>query len=64
MTRDEQKVTAVLRAQLSLKHALERIDFRHDVIAPKLKELRAAAQEGTPTLELGSPEEELDADLD
>jgi hypothetical protein len=50
----------VLRAQLSLKHALERIDFQHDVIAPKLAELKAAAQEGEVVLEIGSPEEELE----
>jgi hypothetical protein len=59
MTRDEAKATAVLRAQLSLKHALERIDFQHDVIAPKLAELKAAAQEGEVVLEIGAPEEEL-----
>lgn len=59
MTRDEAKVRAVLRAQLSLKHALERIDFAHDVIAPKVAEMKAAAQEGEVVLELGTPEEEL-----
>jgi hypothetical protein len=60
MTRDEKKVAAVLRAQLGLKHALERIDFAHDVIAPKVAELKAAAQEGEVVLEIGSPEEELE----
>jgi hypothetical protein len=40
-TRAERKASAVLRAQLSLKHALERIDYNLDVIAPKLEEIRA-----------------------
>ena len=39
-TKAEQKAAAVLRAQLGLKHALERIDFAHDVIKPKLEEIR------------------------
>lgn len=30
----------MLRAQLGLKHALERIDHAHDVIKPKLEEIR------------------------
>jgi len=40
MTRAQSKAAAVLRAQLSLQHALERIDHRHDVIKPKLEEIR------------------------
>lgn len=39
-SRAERKAAAVLRAQLSLKHALERIDYQEDVIKPKLQEIR------------------------
>ena len=39
-TKAEKKASAVLRAQLSLKHALERIDYAEDVIKPKLAEIR------------------------
>lgn len=39
-SRAEQKAAAVLRAQLGLKHALERIDYAHDVVAPKIAEIR------------------------
>ena len=43
-TRAERKAAAELRAQLSLKHAIERIDYAEDVIKPKLEELQAAAK--------------------
>lgn len=43
-TRAERKAAAVLRAQLSLKHAIERIDFAEDVVKPKLAEIRALEQ--------------------
>lgn len=39
-TRAERKAAALLRAQLSLKHALERIDYAEDVIKPKLAEIK------------------------
>ena len=39
-TRAERKAAALLRAQLSLQHAYERIDFAEDVIKPKLAEIR------------------------
>ncbi len=42
-TREERKVAAYLRAQLSLKHALERIDYAEDVVAPQLLEMRQQA---------------------
>jgi hypothetical protein len=50
-TRAEQKAAAVLRAQLGLKQALERIDFAHDVIKPKLLEIREL--EAGNTVEIG-----------
>ena len=39
-TRAERKAAALLRAQLSLKHAYERIDYAEDVVKPKLEEIR------------------------
>ena len=39
-SRAEKKVSALLRAQLSLQQAYERIDFAEDVIKPKLMEIR------------------------
>jgi hypothetical protein len=39
-TRAERKRAALLRAQLSLKHAVERIDYDFDVIHPALNEMR------------------------
>ena len=38
-TRAQRKAAALLRAQLSLKHAIERIDYAEDVVKPKLEEL-------------------------
>jgi hypothetical protein len=46
-TRQERKAAAVLRAQLSLKQAIERIDYAEDVIAPKLMEMREIAKTET-----------------
>lgn len=61
-TRAERKAAALLRAQLSLKHALERIDYAEDVIGPKLAEIRAleAANKVTIAIEEG----DLSADSD
>ena len=42
-TREERKAAAALRAQLSLTHAFERIDYAEDVIAPQLLKMRALA---------------------
>lgn len=36
-TREQKKWAAARRAQLALKHALERIDFAEDVIKPELE---------------------------
>ena len=57
-TREERKVAAALRAQLSLKHALERIDYAEDVIKPQLEEMRAlgAANHVTVEIEAGDLE--------
>lgn len=38
-TREQRKASAFLRAQLSLKQAVERIDYDFDVIRPKLAEI-------------------------
>ena len=40
-TRAQKKASALLRAQLSLQQALERIDYAEDVIKPKLAEIKA-----------------------
>ena len=40
-SRAERKAAAVLRAELAVKHAFERIDHDYDVIQPKLLEIRA-----------------------
>ena len=65
-TRAEQKAAAFLRAQLSLKQALERIDFAHDVIAPKLLEIRALEKGNEVAVagELEAPDAEADADAE
>ena len=46
----------MLRAELAVKHAFERIDFDYDVVQPKLLEIRAREAgeeiEVDPTLEL------------
>lgn len=39
-SRAEQRAAAILRAELGLKHALERIDYAHDVVKPRLEEIR------------------------
>ncbi|MCI0440739.1 MAG: hypothetical protein L0177_16660 [Chloroflexi bacterium] len=41
----QRKATAILRAQLSLKHAIERIEYAEDVIKPKLEEIRQMEKE-------------------
>jgi hypothetical protein len=43
-TREERKMAALLRAQLSLKHACERIDHAEDVIKPQLESMRELAK--------------------
>jgi hypothetical protein len=58
-SRSERKAAAVLRAQLSLKHALERIDYQEDVIKPKLLEIRELEQYNTVSIEAG-PEDAAD----
>ena len=57
-TRAQRKAAALLRAQLSLKHALERIDYAEDVIKPKLAEIRGleSTQKVTPEIEEGDLE--------
>lgn len=45
MSREERKWRAARRAQLSLKHALERIDYAIDVIEPEIQALRAREKE-------------------
>jgi hypothetical protein len=56
-SRAEKKAAAVLRAELALRHAFERIDYDEDVIKPKLLEIRALEDgnviEVTPELEVG-----------
>jgi hypothetical protein len=59
-TRAERKAAAVLRAQLSLKHAVERIDYDFDVIKPKLEEIRALEQTQNVAIEAGDLSEDLD----
>ena len=61
-TRAERKTAAVLRAQLSLKHAVERIDYDFDVIKPKLEEIRAL--EATQHVNIAIEEGDLDASGD
>jgi hypothetical protein len=61
-TRAERKAAAVLRAQLSLKHAVERIDYDFDVIAPKLQEIRAL--EATEHVAIEAGPEDLSEDHD
>ncbi len=51
-TRAQRKAAALLRAQLSLKHALERIDYAEDVVKPKLAEIRALEAGQKVTLEI------------
>jgi hypothetical protein len=61
-TRAERKAAAVLRAQLSLQHALERIDYDHDVIRPKLLEIREL--EATQHVAIEAGPEDLSEDHD
>lgn len=51
-TRAERKAAALLRAQLSLKHAIERIDYAEDVVKPKLEEIRRLEATQNVTLEI------------
>lgn len=46
LERARSKYRAVMRARLSLKHALERIDYRYDVIKPGVTALDSAAAQG------------------
>ena len=59
-SRAEKKASAVLRAQLSLRQALERIDYAEDVVKPKLMEIRQLEQDNTVAIEAGP--EDLSAD--
>jgi len=61
-TRAEKKASALLRAQLSLKQAFERIDYAEDVIAPKLAEIRALQKANT--VQVAIEEGDLSADPD
>jgi len=63
-TRAEKKESALLRAQLSLKQAHERIDYAIDVIAPRLAEMRELAKVNDITFELGEGELSADADTE
>ena len=60
-SRSERKAVAVLRAELSVKQAFERIDYDFDVVMPKLEEIRAAEKNNEidvdPTLELEAGDE-------
>lgn len=59
MTREERKIRAYYRAQLSLKHSFERIDHDFDVIKPKIEEHKAQAKlqkAGIVTAELEAPD--------
>jgi hypothetical protein len=63
-SRAERKAAAVLRAELALKHAFERIDFDYDVVVPKLEEIRqleAARNTVTVPPELEAGKEAQDA---
>ena len=51
-TRAERKMAAVLRAQLSLKHACERIDHAEDVVKPQLELMRELARTQDVELEI------------
>lgn len=44
--RAKAKTAAVLRAQFNLKVALDRIDFKHDVIEPSLSQVETDAAAG------------------
>ena len=59
-SRAEKKASAVLRAQLSLQHSLERIDYAEDVIKPKLAEIRALEKTKHVAIEAGDLGEDLD----
>lgn len=58
-TREERKLSALLRAQLSLKQAFERIDYAEDVVKPRLLELREAAK--TNNVEITAGPDDLEA---
>lgn len=59
-TREERKAAAYLRAELSLKQAMERIDYDFDVIKPKLEEMRELAKTNNLELEIGGLGEDQD----
>jgi hypothetical protein len=61
-TRAERKVAAFLRAQLSLKQALERVDYDFDVVAPKLAAMRHL--EATNDVEVTAELEAADAEVE
>lgn len=57
--RQERKAAAYLRAELSLKQSMERIDYDFDVIKPKLEEMRELAKTNNLQLEIGGLDEDL-----
>lgn len=61
-TKAERKTAAVLRARLSLKHAIERIDYDFDVIQPELQKIRELEQYNKVEIEAGP--EDVDAGSD
>ncbi len=70
-SRAEKKASALLRAQLSLRQAFERIDYAEDVVKPRLMEIRALEEKNRVTIEIESGDisgtistEENDADSD
>jgi len=58
-TREERKLSALLRAKLSLKQAFERIDYAEDVVKPEVLALRELAKSNVVEIEAGP--EDLDA---
>lgn len=56
-TRAERKAAAILRAELSLKHAIERIDYAEDVVKPRLAEIRKL--EATKRVAIEASEDDL-----
>lgn len=47
LARVQQKYRALLNARLALRQQFERIDYRFDVVQPKLDELADQATQGT-----------------
>lgn len=55
-TREQAKAAAALRAQLTLKQALERVDYTFDVVKPTLEKVRTGelkVVETEPLLQIG-----------